>query len=205
MVTEFCDMESGIVKMASFEPVRSAKVSENAELNTRRFGVFEVCLRAGELRRNGSRVKLQEQPFQILTLLLERPGEVVTREDLRNRLRPVDTFVDFDHSLNAAIRRLRDAVGDSAENPRFVETVARRGYRFLAPVESGNGNGNGTISAQLSAIEVAASQPRRFHLWWILAGVTAVVLVVLGIKLGLLLARRSPIPNRVVQLTANPA
>lgn len=99
-----------------------------------RFGHFEVDQRAGELRRNGVRVKLQEQPFQILALLLERSGEVVTREELQGRLWPADTFVDFDHSLNAAVRRLRDALGDSAENPRFVETVARRGYRFLAPV-----------------------------------------------------------------------
>ena len=98
------------------------------------FGLFEVDRRAGELRRSGTRVKLQEQPFQILSLLLERPGEVVTREELQGRLWPADTFVDFDHSLNAAVRRLRDALGDSAENPRFVETVARRGYRFLAPV-----------------------------------------------------------------------
>jgi hypothetical protein len=84
-----------------------------------RFGVFEVDRRAVELRRNGARVKLQEQPFQILALLLERPGEVVTREELQSRLWPADTFVDFDHSLNAAVRRLRDALGDSAENPRL--------------------------------------------------------------------------------------
>src|SRR5215469_318826 len=96
-----------------------------------RFGIFEVDLRAGELRRNGSRVKLQEQPFQILVALLDRHGEVVTRDELQKKLWPADTFVDFDHSLNAAIRRLREALGDSAENPRFVETVARRGYRFI--------------------------------------------------------------------------
>ena len=80
---------------------------------------------------------MQEQPFQVLAQLLERPGEVVTREDLRNHLWPADTFVDFDHSLNAAIRRLRDALGDSAENPTFVETVARRGYRFLCAGQHG--------------------------------------------------------------------
>src|SRR5579884_4235906 len=101
---------------------------------TRRFGVFEVDLRAGELRRGGMKVKIQEQPFQVLAELLERPGQVVTREELQKRLWPADTYVDFDHSLNTAIRRLRDALGDSAENPTFVETVARRGYRFLAPV-----------------------------------------------------------------------
>src|SRR5499427_4496909 len=100
-----------------------------------RFGIFDVDLRAGQLRRNGLKVRLQEQPFQVLAMLLERPGEVVTREDLHARLWPADTFVDFDHGLNAAVKRLRDALGDSAENPRFVETLARRGYRFLAPVD----------------------------------------------------------------------
>jgi len=98
------------------------------------FSVFELDLKAGELRQNGSRVRLQEQPFQILVSLLEHAGEVVTREELRSKLWPADTFVDFDHSLNAAIRRLRDALGDSADRPRFVETVARRGYRFIAPL-----------------------------------------------------------------------
>lgn len=81
------------------------------------FGPFEVDLQAGELRRNGSKVRLQEQPFQILTMLLERPGEIVRREELRNRLWSADTFVDFDHGLNAAVKRLRDALGDSAEAP----------------------------------------------------------------------------------------
>jgi len=99
-----------------------------------RFGVFEVDLEQRELRRSGLRVRLQDQPFQLLAALLERPGEIVTREELRSELWRGDTFVDFDHSLNAAIKRLRDALGDSAENPRFVETVARRGYRFIAPV-----------------------------------------------------------------------
>jgi Tol biopolymer transport system component/DNA-binding winged helix-turn-helix (wHTH) protein len=113
---------------------------DNGKANgTIKFGIFEVDPRAGELRRNGLKVKLQEQPFQILAMLLEHPGEVVTREDLRNRLWPVDTFVDFDHGLNAAVKRLRDALGDSADNPRFVETLARRGYRFVVPV---NGPGS---------------------------------------------------------------
>src|SRR5712664_1010466 len=98
------------------------------------FGVFEADLRAGELRRNGSKVKLQEQPFQILAMLLQRPGEIVTREELRARLWSADTFVDFDHGLNSAIRRLRDALGDSAENPSLVETLGRRGYRFISAV-----------------------------------------------------------------------
>lgn len=100
-----------------------------------RFGAFEVDLAAGELRKSGVRIRLQEQPFQVLALLLERPGDVVTREELRQKLWPADTFVDFDHSLNTAILKLREALSDSASSPRYVETLPRRGYRFVAPVE----------------------------------------------------------------------
>src|SRR5713101_7442573 len=99
-----------------------------------RFGVFEVDLKTGELRKRGRRIPLQEQPFQLLAALTEQPGEVVTREELRQKLWPAETFVDFDHSLNVAVRRLRDALGESAESPVFIETVARRGYRFIAPL-----------------------------------------------------------------------
>ena len=98
------------------------------------FGTFDVDLETGELRRNGLKLKLQEKPFQMLAMLLEHPGEVVTREALRERLWAADTFVDFDHGLNTATKKLRQALGDSAENPRFIETLARRGYRFIAPV-----------------------------------------------------------------------
>src|SRR6266496_1607699 len=97
------------------------------------FGPFEVDLRAGELTKRGLRIRLQEQPFQVLAMLLERPGELVTREELREKIWG-QTIVDFDHGLNKAISKIREALGDSAENPRFVETVARRGYRFLADV-----------------------------------------------------------------------
>jgi TolB-like protein/DNA-binding winged helix-turn-helix (wHTH) protein/Tfp pilus assembly protein PilF len=100
-----------------------------------RFGVFELDPRAGELRKHGLRVRLQEQPFQVLAMLLDHPGEVVTREELQKKLWPADTFVDFDHGLNKAINKIREALGDSAESPRFVETVSRRGYRFLAEVK----------------------------------------------------------------------
>src|SRR5262249_11134292 len=99
-----------------------------------RFGVFDLDLRTGELRKRGLKVRLQEQPFQVLAVLLEKPGELVTREGLRQRLWPADTFVDFDHGLNKAINKVRDALGDSAVSPRFVETVARRGYRFIGDV-----------------------------------------------------------------------
>jgi DNA-binding winged helix-turn-helix (wHTH) protein len=121
-----------------------------------RFGVFELDLAAGELRKSGVKLRLQEQPFQVLALLLERAGEVVTREDLRQKLWPSDTFVDFDHSLNTAINKVREALGDSASSPRYVETLARRGYRFIAPVrrevspETG-GRGTGPPVATSSA------------------------------------------------------
>ncbi len=101
-----------------------------------KFGVYEVDLVAGELRKSGVKLRLQGQPFQVLTFLLERAGEVVTREELQQRLWPSDTFVDFDHSLNTAINKVREALGDSASNPRYVETLARRGYRFIAPVRN---------------------------------------------------------------------
>src|SRR5271155_3180232 len=100
-----------------------------------RVGEFEVDLRSGELRRKGDKIKLQERPFQILAALLARPGEVVTREEIRQKLWPTNTFVDFEHSINTAVKKLREALGDDAENPRFIETLPRRGYRLIAPVE----------------------------------------------------------------------
>src|SRR6185436_6356661 len=118
-----------------------------------RFGTFELDLDSGELRRSGVELKLQEQPFRLLAMLLERPGEVVTREEVRERLWSADTFVDFDHSLNTAIKKLRQALGDSAENPRFIETLARRGYRFIAPVSTA------TPTAGEAPVETPASAP----------------------------------------------
>src|SRR5437899_5838054 len=127
---------------------------ENPQLRGRlRFGVFELDLRAGELRKHGLRVRLQEQPFQVLAMLLEHSGEVVTREELQKKLWPADTFVDFDHGLNKAINKIREALSDSAESPRFVETVARRGYRFLAEVKIAD------AKSALPAPESAASPP----------------------------------------------
>jgi DNA-binding winged helix-turn-helix (wHTH) protein len=100
-----------------------------------RFGVFEADAATGELRRKGIRVRLNAQPFQLLLLLLDRPGELITRDEISRELWPDGTFVDFDHGVNSAINRIREALGDSAGNPRFVETLARRGYRLVAPVE----------------------------------------------------------------------
>lgn len=125
-----------------------------------RFGVFEVDFNAGELRKSGVKLRLQGQPFQVLTLLLERAGGVVTREELRQMLWPSDTFVDFDHSLNTAINKVREALGDSASSPRYVETLARRGYRFIAPVQSSDATPTNTTSpADTSAKESAVSVP----------------------------------------------
>jgi len=115
----------------------------NPEAGLLRFGVFEVDLAAGELRKNGARIRLQEQPFQVLAALLENAGQVVTRDHLREKIWPADTFVDFDHSVNTAVNKIREALGDSASSPRFVETLARRGYRFIAPVESTAGRDEG--------------------------------------------------------------
>jgi DNA-binding winged helix-turn-helix (wHTH) protein len=116
-----------------------------------RFGVFELDLSVGELRKSGAKLRLQEQPFQVLALLLERAGEVVTREELRQKLWPSDTFVDFDHSLNTAINKVREALGDSASSPRYVETLARRGYRFIAPVQA-----SGISEAPAASLKVQA-------------------------------------------------
>src|SRR5262249_39411335 len=123
-----------------------------------RFGAFELDLRAGELRKQGSKVRLQGQPFQILATLLERPGQVVTREELRNKLWPLDTFVDFDHSLNKAINKLREALGDSAETPRFIETLPKRRYRFL-PMTGGHREKSANFIDSIAIFPLTTSVP----------------------------------------------
>jgi DNA-binding winged helix-turn-helix (wHTH) protein len=139
-----------------------------------RFGIFEADLNAGELRKGGSKIRLQEQPFQILALLLERPGHVITREELRSRLWPGDTFVDFEHGVNSGVARLRDALGDSADDPRYIETLPRRGYRLIVSVEdspqtppttpSVNGGGS-PVDARRPApqADAANTQPHARH------------------------------------------
>ena len=124
-----------------------------------KFDDFEADLRAAELRRGGTRLKLQLQPFQVLVALLERPKEVVTREELRQRLWPEDTFVDFDHGLNTAMVKLRDVLGDSASNPKFIETIAKRGYRFLGTAEVISDQPTPLISTAAPAIPPAARPP----------------------------------------------
>ena len=149
-----------------------------------RFGSFELDLATGELRRAGLRVHLQDQPFHVLEMLVTRPGELVTRDELRQRLWPADTFVDFDAGLNNAVRRVREALGDSADAPRFVETVARRGYRFLAPVDREEPPAQGATAA-------VAVAPARRRSW--IALLAAILLAV-----GALLVFRpdAPAPGR---------
>ena len=120
-----------------------------------RFGVFELDAFSGELRKSGTRLSVQDQPLQVLKLLLERPGELVTREELRQQLWPSDTFVGFEHGLNAAVGRLRETLGDSADTPRFIETLPRRGYRFIGTVAD-----EGTQTArQDAAVELPGESP----------------------------------------------
>ena len=170
-----------------------------------RFGVFEVDLGAGELRKSGMRIKLHGQPLEILAMLLQRPGEVIPREDLRQRLWPTDTFVDFDHGLNTAINRLREALGDSAENPRFIETVPRRGYRFVAPLEaqvsaafeskgrSTTASSSGKIPAGTAVISRAILRYRKVSAFvWIVAIALVVGLSVRSVREHLLARSSSP-------------
>ena len=128
-----------------------------------RFSSFELDLRAGELRKHGLRVKLQDQPFQVLVLLLEKPGEVVTREELRDRLWAADTFVDFDHSLNSAVKKVRQALNDDPDVPRFIETLPRRGYRFIASLRNGSealtAGAKDPAAGEASAVTPPAAQP----------------------------------------------
>ncbi len=167
-----------------------------------RFGAFEVDLRSGEMYRHGIRLKLQDQPFQVLALLLEHSGDVVTREELHQKLWPADTFVDFDAGLNSAIKKLRDVLGDSAEEPRYIETLPRRGYRFIARVENGALPASAAVEEHLaptlpaeelvsketqaaeSAAACRAIAPRRRRIQIVLAAMTAFVLLVLGLNLG---------------------
>src|SRR5450759_958347 len=125
-----------------------------------RFGVFEVDPLTGQLRKQGLRIKLRDQPFQIRQLLLAHSGEVVSRDELQKQLWPADTFVDFDRGLNKAVNNLRDALGDSAESPRFIETLPKRGYRFIAPVDAGDANGQ-QLEPTTEPQHALAEQPER--------------------------------------------
>jgi Tol biopolymer transport system component/DNA-binding winged helix-turn-helix (wHTH) protein len=158
------------------------------------FGVFEADLTAGELRRSGIRIRLQSQPFKLLSVLVEHPGEVVSREALQRELWGGETTVDFDHSIGIAMNKLREALGDSAENPRFVETLAKRGYRFIAPVKVID------PEAVQATLATAAKRPRTrvSAVWWIVGGLALICML-----LALYIVERGPVhtPYRVVQVT----
>ena len=117
------------------EPYRNGESNGRNGHRTVRFGAFEADLHAGEVRKSGSRIKLQDQPFKVLQILLEHPGVLVTRDELQSRIWPSENFGDFDHAVNVAIGKLRTALGDTADNPCFIETVPRRGYRFVGKLE----------------------------------------------------------------------
>jgi len=158
-----------------------------------RFGAFEVDLRAGELRKNGVRIKLQEQPLQVLGLLLESPGIVVSREEIQRKLWCTDTFVDFEHSLNAAVKRLREALGDTADNPRFIETLPRHGYRFIAPVQR-------ATPANLQAPTQAANRRR-----WQLVAASGIALLLIAASYLFSRPTHKPVsPERRVMLAVLP-
>jgi TolB-like protein/DNA-binding winged helix-turn-helix (wHTH) protein len=173
-----------------------------------RFGAYEADLHSGELRKDGTTIRLQQKPFQLLTVLLENPGRLVTREELRRRLWDSDTFVDFDNSLNTAITKLREALGDTAEEHRYIETLARRGYRFVSTVgeEIGTPPAGRTAEPPLEAPprpeevpavpSVSESKGRSLARWVIVTAALAASLLFLG---GRLLKRSvSPFPNRVM-------
>jgi eukaryotic-like serine/threonine-protein kinase len=159
--------------------VRTPVMEAAPQTRRTRFGPYEVDLRSGEVRKHGIRLKLQDQPFQVLAILLEHPGEVVTRDELRQKLWPADTFVDFDTGLNSAIKKLRDVLSDSADEPRYIETLPRRGYRFIAAVE----NGPPPASAPVELLVVPVPTLRKpTQLWYqrrvvVAAGIAALLVV----------------------------
>ena len=183
-----------------------------------RFGAFEVDLRSGELHKHGIKIKLHDQPFQVLAMLLEHPGDLVTREQLHQKLWPSDTFVDFDVGLNSAIKRLRDALGDSADDPRFVETLPRRGYRLIAPVENlvasfvpareaqpppdpsqSEENASGKLASPMDTLRHPAALKHRTSLPWHRIGIAGAVLSIVATA-GWWLVRPNPRPNTIAVL-----
>jgi len=178
-----------------------AMTDTEQEQPTHRFGVFELDLRRGELRKHGVRLKLQQQPLQVLKILLEHPGEVVTRDDIQKGLWPGDTYVDFDNAINSSIRKLREALGDSAESPRFIETLPRRGYRFIAPVLhplsfSPVPAANGFVCLPSQADNHEKRKKARRVGWWPIASAIAGLLTV-GAVLGFWLSHSDSNSNAV--------
>ena len=175
--------------------------------NAVRFGQFELDLRTRQLTKNGAKIRLSQQPVQVLSLLLEAPGEIVTREEFRRRLWSSDVFVDFDHGLNKSIQKLRDALGDSADSPRYIETIPRIGYRFIALANEARGSVEPPSETGIFAPPAAPALPpggqiaRNRRARWILLAVSAAVCVVLAFGSVALYRLRHPPPKRYMQLT----
>ena len=167
-----------------------------------RFGLFELDLSAGELCKQDRNIKLQDQPFQVLELLLRRPGEVVTREQLQHALWSTDTFVEFDQALNTAIKKIRVALGDSADKPRFIETIPRRGYRFLAPVDGATNGADTNKLQELETIATGSVQRLEHHSWQILPW--AMVALSLGLAAAVVRFRQQPTNVHVLRFQVPP-
>src|ERR1700733_14112304 len=181
-----------------------------------RFGIFEVSLQSGEVRKAGLRIRVQQQPMKLLEILLEHPGEVITREELRSRVWPSESFGDFDQALNIAIGKLRSALGDSAESPRFIETLPKRGYRFIADVSVVDTNARPRrqehVAGDLPATDqgqniegmglAVAPQPRRLLARWIIVVMALVLsLAILSIWL---FRSRAPVPTGIRSIAVLP-
>jgi TolB-like protein/DNA-binding winged helix-turn-helix (wHTH) protein len=181
-------------------------VATSATKDKVRFGLFELDLKAGQLTKNGTRLRLPQQPLQLLSILLQRPGEILTREELRQRLWAADVFVDFDHGLNKSIQRLRDALGDSADSPRYIETIPRVGYRFIAPVQDGLRAAEqvpkGIIpgAVQIPPVVLSAPALKGVKRWWPLA----VSVAILGIAVSSLVYRGSRATQPIRSLAVLP-
>ena len=161
-------------------------MSDSTPRGSIRFGAFELDPTSGELLKRGVRFRLRDKPLQVLLALLERPGETVTRQELQHRLWPGDTFVEFENGLNNAVSRLRDALGDSADTPRYIETLPRRGYRFIAPLEPAAPGVADTVAAQPSPADASirwrCRSPRHARSWsrWLLVAGVGIALVLLA-------------------------
>lgn len=168
------------------------------------FGVFELNPQTRELRKHGVKLKLQDQPFYILTLLLEHPGEIVTREEIQKRLWSENTYVDFDNAINSAMRKLREALGDSPENPRFIETIARRGYRFIAPVSRPVATNHNRIVSVTAEEQIGPAIPKHHFRWAVPAAAALAVLAGIGLSIWLARNRGIQAPAPPVPLTSYP-
>src|ERR1700722_6150704 len=172
-------------------PVRKDSASSSPRPQRIAFDNFEVDLRSGEVRKNGVRIRLQAQPFQLLVLLLKNAGDVVSRDEICRELWPANTFVDFEHSLAAAVNKIREALGDSAENPKYIETLPKRGYRFIGKIKSEAPVVMPSPESKefVELAPVSTAKAKRTHWGWVVALATFAAAIVVAITVAILLAR----------------